>query len=204
MVLTPSSEGQMKLTGILLAAGESRRLGQDKRRLPLPNGSTLLLHCASLLHSATNNVVVVLKPKDDDLADALRKTGCQVCYNPKPSRGMGTSLSCGVTASGDSDGWLVQPADLPLIKPSTLQQIGAQLEHADAVVPFCHGRRGHPVGFGRCFRNRLLQLSGDHGGRHLLKDTDKNVEWLNLHDPGIYRDIDNATDIAAIERYMRV
>ena len=194
----------MKLTGILLAAGISRRLGSDKRQLRLPNGKTLLLHCASLLHTVTDDVVVVLRPEDDELTDALSKSGCRVCYNPKPSRGMGTSLSCGVAARPDSDAWLIQPADLPLLKASTLQQIGAELRYADAVVPFCHGRRGHPVGFTRCFRDQLLQLSGDHGGRHILKDTDKTVKWLNLHDPGIYRDIDKAADIAAIAHDMPV
>ena len=194
----------MKLTGILLAAGTSKRLGRDKRRLALPNGTTLLKHCTARLRDAIGDVVVVLRPEDDDLADELNAAGYRVCRNPTPDLGMGKSLSCGVASSHESDGWLVQPADLPLLKTSTLQHIGAELRYADAVVPFCHGRRGHPVGFTRCFREELLQLSGDHGGRHILKDTDKMVKWLSLHDPGIYRDIDKASDITAIEHYIRI
>ncbi len=194
----------MKITGILLAAGASERLGQDKRRLTLPNGTTLLSHCTARLRAILDDVVVVLRPEDDDLAGNLEAAGCRVCRNPAPELGMGKSLSCGIAGSDDSDGWLIQPADLPLLKPSTVRRISQSLQTADAVIPFCHGRRGHPVGFGRRFRERLLNLSGDQGGRRILRDTGNGkVLWLNLHDPGIYRDIDQVADIATIERLMR-
>ena len=194
----------MKLTGILLAAGASRRLGRDKRRLRLPNGETLLNHCAARLHAVTDDIVVVVRPEDDALADALQAAGCRVCRNPTPELGMGKSLSCGIAISSDSDGWLIQPCDLPLVRLSTLRGVGAHLQHADAVIPFCHGRRGHPVGFTRHFREPLLRLTGDQGGRQVLRDAKGKVLWLNLHDPGIYRDIDDTTDVATIERHMRL
>lgn len=194
----------MKVTGILLAAGASARLGQDKRQLTLPNGTTLLRYCAARLHAVIGDVVIVVRPEDNTLADELKASGYRVCRNPTPDLGMGKSLSCGVASSYESDGWLIQPVDLPLLKPSTIRQISLSLQSADAVIPFCHGRRGHPVGFGRPFRDQLLRLSGDLGGQQILRDAGgSKVMWLNLHDPGIYRDIDQVADIATIERYLR-
>ena len=191
----------MRLTGILLAAGGAQRFGQDKRRLLLPDGDDLLAHSARRLRRVLDDVLVVLRPEDDDIAPALLTIGCRLCRNPLPERGMGSSLSCGVQASQDRDGWLVQPADLPLLRESTIRRVAGRLRSAAAVVPLCHGRRGHPVGFARPYRERLLALDGAEGARRILPSAATDVVWLNVHDPGIYRDVDQPGDLAGLAEH---
>lgn len=180
---------------ILLAAGRAQRFGDDKRAVGVAPGQSLLTYSARHARDAIAQVVVVLRPGDGTLAGHLSDDGCRVCTNPRPDEGMGSSIACGVQASVEADGWLVLPADLPLLRRSSLRHVAGALRTADAVVPFCHGRRGHPVGFSQCFRDRLLNLSGADGARDVLRSGPERPIWLNLHDPGIYRDVDTPDDL---------
>ena len=70
--------------------------------------------------------------------------------------GMGDSIACGVAATADAAGWLILPADLPLIQASSLLAVARMLQNHTVVVPFFAGQRGHPVGFGPRARDELL------------------------------------------------
>ena len=184
----------MNLSAVLLAAGASTRFGADKRMLPLPGGERMLSHAARQMRAVIDDVVVVLRPDDTEIANAMLGLDCRVTVNPEPARGMGSSLALGIGAARQADGWLVIPGDLPLVRTQTICAVAARLQLADAVVPVCHGRRGHPVGFGRRYRDRLLALNGEAGGRQLLNDHDESIVWFNVDDPGIHRDIDTRAD----------
>ena len=78
--------------------------------------------------------------------------------------GMGDSIACGVAATASAAGWLILPADLPLVQASSLLAVANALQDHAVVVPLCAGQRGHPVGFGPQTRDALLALRGDGGG----------------------------------------
>lgn len=184
----------MALTGILLAAGEGRRFGRDKRLLRLPGGDNLVTRSATRFRAVLDDVVVVLRPGDEPLARQVIAHGCRVTVSSGP--GMGDSIRSAVEASRDRDGWLIMPADLPAVRMHSIERVARCLADAAAVVPRCAGRRGHPVGFSALFRDRLLALSGASGGRHILDAEPARVHWLDLDDPGIHRDIDTPADLA--------
>jgi molybdenum cofactor cytidylyltransferase len=193
----------MRLTGILLAAGASRRFGADKRRVVLSGGDDLLSLSARRLRDVLDDVCVVLRPGEEDLAAAVRAIGCRVAYNPRPDRGLGSSVSEGVRASPDAQGWLIQPADLPLLRTSTIRAVAAALGEASIVVPYCHGRVGHPVAWARNHRKALLGLTGEQGGRLVWASHPQQVLRLHVHDPGICRDLDFDFELAAMRRQLQ-
>lgn len=188
----------MDVVGILLAAGSSQRFGQDKRHYRLPDGDTLLASSLAKLSKTVDEVVVVLRPDDEQLADELEGPRVRCCFNPRPADGMGTSVACGVRSSTGADGWLIMPVDLPLLRWQTVREVRASLRGERAVVPLCNGRRGHPVAFPKDFRDELAALQGATGARTLLQRDPKRVCWLNVHDPGIYRDLDSVNDLAPL------
>lgn len=192
----------MNVSAVVLAAGASSRLGSDKRSLMLPGGMGLLQLVASRIHCVVDDVVVVIRPDDAGLAAMLRRLGCRACVNARPQAGMGSSLACGIAAAAAADAWVVMPGDLPLVREHTLRQVIAGLSTADAVVPVCHGRRGHPVAFGHRYRRQLLALTGNSGGRHLLQADSAGVTWMNIHDPGIYLDVDTPADVGRLRRLL--
>lgn len=113
--------------------------------------------------------------------------------------GMGESLAAAVRATACAPGWLVLPADLPLVQPSTLVAV-AQAWAADptaVVVPHCEGRRGHPVAFGAQHGVALMALEGDVGAVRILQAARAagHLRSLVVDDPGVYTDIDTLDDL---------
>jgi len=113
--------------------------------------------------------------------------------------GMGDSISAAVRATPGAAGWLILPADLPLVRPDTLTKVArALVDPAKAVQPGYLGARGHPVAFAADCRAALLALQGNQGAAPVLKalrDAGQVVD-LDVDDVGIVTDIDTLDDLA--------
>ena len=116
-------------------------------------------------------------------------------------QGMGGSIATGVAATAHAHGWLILPADLPLIQPETLRRVAQALRTPSVVVPCVNGQRGHPVGFGAICREALLALTGDEGAKSVLKLY--GVQLINLDDAGCILDVDTPQALAEAERIWR-
>lgn len=182
--------------GILLAAGLSRRFGADKLALALPDGVPVALQAARHLGTALPRILAVVHPGAQHLARLLMAEGIPVGICPDAAQGMGASLAWAVRQAADADAWVVALADMPWIQPRTIGLVAAALDRPDALVVPCHqGRRGHPVGFGRAYRQPLLDLGGDAGARSILAGHAAQVRELDCPDPGILADIDRPADL---------
>jgi molybdenum cofactor cytidylyltransferase len=123
---------------------------------------------------------------------------------------MGDSIAAAVRATAGAAGWLVLPADLPLVRPRPLRRVAQALQEASAaqdehaVQPVHDGRRGHPVAFSAACRDGLLRLSGEFGAAPVLKRSRGagRVIDLAVDDVGIVTDIDTLADLAAAETLL--
>lgn len=113
------------------------------------------------------------------------------------SLGMGYSISAGVKAALNSPGWLILPADMPLVRPSTMQAIAGLLRVHPVVFPQHEGRRGHPVGFSSELLGELIALQGDEGARRIVARYP--AQALDVDDPGVLVDFDTEDDFARAE-----
>ncbi|HFZ8993283.1 TPA: NTP transferase domain-containing protein [Citrobacter freundii] len=118
--------------------------------------------------------------------------------------GMGDSISLGVRATREASGWLILPADLPLIQPDSLLRVASALLQMPVVVPCYRQRQGHPVGFSRQFREALIALSGETGARKIVAAARKQnkVMDLDVADYGIVHDIDTLTDLQQTQQWL--
>jgi len=183
-----------EIAGLLLAAGASRRFGAPKL-LHQIQGKPLILRAAASLH-ACDRLLAVVRADDTTLQQCLQQAGIETVVNPLANQGMGGSLACAVAASASADGWCVLPADMPFIHSTTADRVVASLGQGAAIaVPCFQGRRGHPVGFNRIYRERLLALQGDRGARSILADEAHAIAKIPVDDPGILRDIDTPRDL---------
>jgi len=138
---------------------------------------------------------------------AVRASGLPWHLEDAGHPGMGDSIAAAVRATAGAAGWLVLPADLPLVQPATLQKVAAALAAgAAAVQPVHGGQRGHPVGFGPAQREALSQLTGERGAAAVLQALRARgeVRELALDDIGIVTDIDTLADLAAAEALLRL
>lgn len=115
--------------------------------------------------------------------------------------GMGHSIATGVTHRPHARGWLVLPADMPLVQSATLRTVAEALPHHLVVYAQHLGRRGHPVGFGAELYSELARLSGDDGARRLLARFP--TQGVEVPDPGVLLDIDTAEDLSALREIVR-
>lgn len=187
------------IAGILLAAGAGTRFGGRKLLYPLVGGTSVGVAALRNLHSALPRVVTVVRPGDDELRQLLVRERVPIIECAKADRGMGHSLAAGVAAEPDADGWVIALGDMPHVRPGTIRAVAQALEQgAELVVPVFAGQRGHPVGFGRRFRDHLLSLSGDAGARAVLTTYASAVHQLEVDDPGVVQDVDTPADAARL------
>lgn len=195
-----------EIAAIVLAAGASSRFGADKLLHPVTlRGVTLPLAAHSLLPwlDTFAHVTAVIKPGAEKfcsaMATALGATKAAqirwiVCAGSV--QGMAASLVSGVRANHDAAAWLVGLADMPSVPAQAIVEVhNALTAGAVLAAPFCAGRRGHPVGFARHYRNELLSLQGDAGARRLLERDKENVVKVEIGNTGIFTDIDTPGDL---------
>lgn len=191
------------LTGILLAAGSSRRFGSNKLLYRLPDGTPMAVAAALNLQPACERLIAVLNPDAHLLADLMTKAGCDIVICEDAQGGMGHSLAAGVRASGDAGGWLLALGDMPFIQTATHEAVAGCLRSgASMVATEYQGRRGHPVGFSNKWSKELAAMSGDHGGRTLLEQHRGELVLCPVGDPGVLQDFDTPEDLGKISRFV--
>ena len=182
--------------GILLAAGVSKRFGSDKLMHPLAQGVPVAAASLANLRAAIPHVIAVVRPGAPALENLLSAAGATVIQCANADEGMGVSLAAAVSASCDVAGWVVALADMPYIRPETIEKITASLAAGAAIAaPAYRGERGHPVGLSAHFRAQLEALRGDEGARALLRQNASLIELIEVDDPGVCSDIDTPADL---------
>ena len=125
--------------------------------------------------------------------DAARASGLRWHLEDRGHPGMGDSIAAAVRATPDAAGWLVLPADLPMIDPQTLLSMAQAPSEADVLVPDYRGQRGHPVRFARRCGDALLALHGEKGASGVVAAFN-SARWP-VDDPGCVMDIDTLADL---------
>ena len=185
-------------TGILLAAGLGTRFDpsglHNKLLATLPDGTPIVFQSARRLLAVCAEVITVVRPGAEKLADVLNEAGCNVIFSVDAERGMGATLAAAVRATSEADGWLVALGDMPWIEASSYEAVARALDGGEALVaPFHRGKRGHPVGFGIAHREMLATLDGDAGARAIF--TTHKPFIVEVDDANVLRDVDLPSDL---------
>ena len=160
------------VAGVVLAAGASRRMGEDKLFLRL-EGETLLRRAARRAVAAGLDPVLVVVGREPERAEAeLEGLRCAAVRNPEPERGMNASLRRGIAAvPADAAAAVVALADMPLVTSAMLADLVARwrAEGAPLVVSEYSGTLAPPMLYGRGLFPELGELDGDGCGKRVVK-----------------------------------
>lgn len=181
------------LTGIVLAAGESSRMGSPKPLLKLGDRTFLEKIVDDLKAAGVDNLLVVLGAKAEEIEERIDLSGVKTVYNPDYRRGQLSSLWAALRElPPQTRGVLFTLADHPAVKLSTYQKlISAWEEHPDKIaVPLYQGRGGHPIIFPAALKEEFLQAPEDQGARAVIYREESRVEKIPVDDAGIKKDID--------------
>jgi molybdenum cofactor cytidylyltransferase len=109
---------------------------------------------------------------------------------------MGASLAWGITHTSQARGWVVALADMPFIRPATVQSVAKAVQQgALLAAPIYQGRRGHPVGFAKALGKELASLSSDVGAQGVIRAYQNRLISIATDDSGILRDIDRPANL---------
>jgi CTP:molybdopterin cytidylyltransferase MocA len=185
----------MTLGCIVLAAGSSRRFGEDKLRADLL-GKPVLGHVLDAVRAVRSleRRVLVTGPEPSVLLEAIDADGFAVVPCGDAGSGLSASLRCGIEALRGSPAALVLLGDQPLIGPAAIEAVIAARDPGRLATRAAYGGEpGHPVLIEAKAFERLLALRGDRGGREVLAGDQKLVDCTGLADP---LDIDTSEDLA--------
>lgn len=187
------------IAAIILAAGQSKRFGDQNKMLFEVDGTAIIRRTVSTVSSAQLGDAVLVSGKDTaDVLKACEGVDIRHIENPTPWAGMGTSLAAGANAiSEDMEAFFVVLGDMPFLKSETITQMAEAFDPKsgnDIAVPIHNGRRGHPVLFAKKYLTRLRALTGDQGARALLIEHPERIQAIVVDDAGTLVDIDKLED----------
>ena len=195
----------MSPAGLILAAGESRRMGMPKALL-LYRGETFLDRLIALFSKRCSTVIVVLGAAAEEIRS--RTTGSATfVVNHDYRLGQTSSMQCGLRAlPEDAAGVLFTLVDHPAVAPETIDALTADAALADAPaadsallrVPRYEGRRGHPVWFSRELIPEFLALEADGAARDVVRRHADRTLFVDVNDLGILADIDDPAAYRAL------
>jgi len=185
------------VSAILLAAGESKRMGKPKQLLPL--GKTTILEQAidNLLTSKVGEVIVVLGYKAEEARSKVANKPIKLTTNPIYRQGMSTSIITGLSLVDDrAQAVMLALADHPFVDSRTINRLITEFLNHDKgiVVPVYQGKKGHPVIFSLKYKEELSGLKGDVGGREILEHHPDDILEVAVDSKGTIIDIDTIND----------
>lgn len=182
------------LGAIVLAAGQSLRMGQDKLLLDDGHSPVIAQTVTCLMAANLASPLIVVGDNGPAIAAATSHWALPLVYNPQAASGMASSIRAGLRLVPDRwDGVFIILGDMPGVQPATLQKLVAHFAPDaghDIIIPTYQGQRGNPLLWGRRHFERLAGLSGDRGAKALLDELTEAIIEVTVEDPGILLDID--------------
>jgi molybdenum cofactor cytidylyltransferase len=185
---------------VILAAGESSRMGRPKALLRVGEG-TFLERLIDVFAGVCDEVVVVAgRDAERIAAGTVNLSRARMVVNETPERGQSSSLQCGLKALGtNARRVFFHPVDAPLVCAETVGAMNAlELTEALLVIPRCEGRRGHPVlalGEAVALFHEMREGSTARDIVHSLRD---RTSYLDVEDRGVLGDVDTPEEYEAL------
>jgi len=185
-------------SAILLAAGQSSRMGAFKPLLPFGNKTVIECCIDYLRQGGVETIVVVLGHRAEEIRQRL--TGVTFALNPDPNSEMGASIAAGVEQlPAAAAATLIALSDHPAVPATVVSNlIKKWKEGARLIIPTWQGHGGHPALVDLSFRRELLQLGSSGGLKALFETHSEAVERIAVESPFIARDMDTWDDYRAL------
>ncbi len=192
-----------RIAALILAAGQSRRMGAANKLLAEIDGKAMLARVVEAIQaSQISQILAVTGHQADDVAAALAALDVGSVHNPNYADGLSTSLQAGVAALGDDiDGVMVLLGDMPRITPGHINRLIAAFNPVEGraiCVPTYQGKRGNPVLFAARFFAEMTTVGGDSGAKHLIGQHEDDLVEVPMDDDGIFLDVDTPDALTAI------
>jgi len=187
------------ISAIVIAAGESKRMGKPKQLLPW-QGKVLLQHVLdSILGSEVDEVILVLGCEAERILEKMNTQKIKVVINPDYPQGMITSIHRGLAALGKGvEAFFVVLGDQPGISSQIYNQLIREFHRVypsqKILLPTYQGQKGHPALFSIDYREEGSRIKGDVGFRQIILDHPQDILRVEMDTDAVFQDIDTPED----------
>jgi molybdenum cofactor cytidylyltransferase len=181
------------IVGIILSAGESKRMGTPKQLLPWGKSIILQQVIDNTSASRLGKVLLVLGYRAEDIADKISLSSkTSIVVNHDFKTGMSSSVKCGIShAPVDADAFMLLLGDQPFIGSGIINQLidCYRTGKHGIIVPVYGGQRGHPVIFDSYYKQELLAIS-DQGAKEVTERHNEDIVEVHVESADVLADID--------------
>ncbi|MGZ7066573.1 MAG: nucleotidyltransferase family protein [Candidatus Aminicenantales bacterium] len=186
---------------VILAAGESLRMGTQK--LLLPYGETTVIEAIvrTALDSSVDGTLVVLGADKEKVRKTLKSYPVSFAINTDFRRGMLSSIQAGFeTLPGEAGAAVLMLGDQPAVPFDVVDGLVSQYRKngRGIVIPVYGGRRGHPILIETAYRSEILGLDPEVGLKQLIRAHPRDISEVEVSSPAVLKDMDNPEDYAAV------
>lgn len=191
-----------EVSAILLAAGLSRRMGQENKLLLPVDGKPMVRHVVeTYINVVDGPLIVVTGFEEGRIRRALEGLSVIFAKNDAFSTGQASSVAKGLSVAPEAKALLIGLADQPLLKASDLQDLlEAHRKHAEVkiTVPTKNGQRGNPIVVPAALQSRLLENPDKPGCMHFTREHPEIVQKVDFTAVGFFTDVDTPQDFAKV------
>ena len=195
-----------EIMAIILAAGESTRMGKQKLLLPFQGKTIIEKVIKNIEASGADSTFVVVGSHRNDVINVIGRLNIGICYNEDYKQGMLSSVKCGIRSLPVScEAVLVFPGDQPMIPPTVINKvIHAYINSGKGIViPTFKKKRGHPLLIDRRYFEEVEKLEEHEGLRALAGKFIEDVLEVETGKNGILKDIDTREEYEEIIKYKK-
>ncbi len=182
---------------MILAAGESKRMGKPKLLLPYGEKTIIETVIDSVIRSKVEKILVVLGANREKIEKKIQNFPLKIAANPNFRRGMLSSVQLGFqTLPENAQAVLVFLGDQPSIPSAIINKIIDAYKETDKgiVLPVYKSERGHPVLIDMKYRDEVENLKSEFGLRALVYNRPEDILEIKVETPSILRDVDDESD----------
>ncbi|WP_355661650.1 nucleotidyltransferase family protein [Halomonas salifodinae] len=192
-----------RVVALIMAAGQARRFGSDKRLARLPDGETLLAATLAGTRYAFTERFLVIGRHDDTGRRLAAATGVDSLVATRADLGLGFSIADATSEllrrAPEAEALAVVLGDMPRVAAATYADLVDAAHPGRIVRPGYRRQPGHPVLFGRDFWPALSRLAHPAGARDVIVANRQALHPLEVDDPGILLDVDRPGDLARLD-----
>lgn len=186
---------EQHIAALVLAAGESRRMGDENKLTIRVEGTPMVARVVDALQrSHAQRVIVVTGHEPERIEEALAGRAVELVHNPDYAEGIGASVRAGIAAlAGDVDGALIALGDMPWVSTEVINRLVDAFASDDAhsiFIPMFGTKPGNPVLWRAQHFPELLALAGDVGGKALFARHATAIRYVEVESAGVNTDVD--------------
>ena len=181
------------ISAILLAAGQSKRMGGENKLTKEIQGSPLIKHSVkNILASSIDELIVILGHQKEIIEKLIDKNEkVKFIFNKDFESGMASSIKTGLdNLSEETEAFFICLGDMPMVNHDIYNQLIKSKDNKEIIVPNYKGQQGNPVLFNKSMKEKVMDITGDTGAKKILKLNKDKILNLEIDDQSITKGFD--------------